>query len=870
MIDADKTWALVVGIDRYDLPEISPLTGAVADAVAAVRWLRSLGVPDQHIYLNASPAAKARALLEGVNITIADNARFASIWASIFKLDKIDDGKRLFVFLSGHGLYQLSDGRLFLTQEYGVDSNWSANLGLEEFQKFFLSMKFAEQFLFFDGCQNYDTTPGRTSAVAANGPPIKNRIPIEANGLVACFAASQNEVAIEVKGRGAMLGPLLEELQVSHLANLSAYDPRQTAIAYDWKSGSRALDLRKLFFDFIKPQVEKKASDADRRQTPLLEVYGAAGGWPELRILDLPAVATALLKIEVDPPESIEAIEQIIVSARLPHRDYYLPPPAPLNLPDACRVPNGATVEPSCSLNPFTPWVLKETPPKFTVARPEHDAVFKLERMAVMPRPSTRGMLNLPDDWPQVLRSNEAERVNIRLLSRDGKQTSISPDAYNEIAAQANLEMPIETGNEHGIRMIRYIYGPDFVVPKRASKSSGRLVEGWARALARHRPEKIDRVAVIPPGKLFPDYKPNLEFRMPSGGARQLGGFLSEARVVFIERAGSVRSTSQWSDDGEFSLGALEDLKCIRAEPGYQRVTVDLPWGSWTNFVDVPRDGVVTCELPPRVGLPPLRNSVPRGAKGSPGSVAHVISTATNGWSEGVDFEQFRAGRVLSIPFKHLPEDSRYMTFPWPVGGRMAIDIAGNFPRVEPYSTSTTPEWDLLISCGRLEAIASERLASLCQEGSEADDDVFLGVALAYAAYSARSWKDLKAVLHRVSEHSNDILDIALLQAELKSHASTGADHAEEIGRRLTAGELPIFRWGLQLTRRISTVPTLLDQIQAVVSSWSNWTVGFGPRPALSGDAIETVGKSPEVVVDRARLIEQAQSGGNRELDAEA
>ena len=60
MNEARTTWALVVGIDVYADPAIPVLQGAVADALAACRWLRRLGVPDEQVLLHASPSDGVR------------------------------------------------------------------------------------------------------------------------------------------------------------------------------------------------------------------------------------------------------------------------------------------------------------------------------------------------------------------------------------------------------------------------------------------------------------------------------------------------------------------------------------------------------------------------------------------------------------------------------------------------------------------------------------------------------------------------------------------------------------------------------------------------------------------------------------------
>src|SRR5512144_3114631 len=116
MPDPTKSWALVVGIDQYNDAIVPPLDGAVADAVAAVQWLRGIGVPDAQILLHAVPRGPSVAAVAALNLPKASNdASFDAIDASLATLGD-NTGERLFVFLAGHAVYEPSAGRLFLCQ----------------------------------------------------------------------------------------------------------------------------------------------------------------------------------------------------------------------------------------------------------------------------------------------------------------------------------------------------------------------------------------------------------------------------------------------------------------------------------------------------------------------------------------------------------------------------------------------------------------------------------------------------------------------------------------------------------------------------------------------------------------------------------
>ena len=191
MEDASNTWALIVGIESYDFSDVPRLTGPINDAVAAVSWLRELGVPDSNIRLNVAPQDDPRIAALGLVPRTADDI---SIWKSISEIAQVAGGERLFVFLSGHGIYDTeSRQRLFLTQEYAVGNNYAANLDIAKYIDYFRSLSFRRQFLFFDGCQNNSTATGQRSPIVPTGPKSNIFNPVPANGLIACLPPARDK-----------------------------------------------------------------------------------------------------------------------------------------------------------------------------------------------------------------------------------------------------------------------------------------------------------------------------------------------------------------------------------------------------------------------------------------------------------------------------------------------------------------------------------------------------------------------------------------------------------------------------------------------------------------------------------------------------
>ena len=146
------TWALVVGIDEYE--HFTPLTGAARDAAAATRWLLKVGVPKGQILLHAAPSAAAEAEIGALDLPVRGCTQ-PEIETSFVELAE-HTGERLFVFLMGHGFYEPTEGRVFLTQE--SRRNHPANLGIEPYCRWLQGVDFGLQVVIFDGCQNLPYT----------------------------------------------------------------------------------------------------------------------------------------------------------------------------------------------------------------------------------------------------------------------------------------------------------------------------------------------------------------------------------------------------------------------------------------------------------------------------------------------------------------------------------------------------------------------------------------------------------------------------------------------------------------------------------------------------------------------------------------
>lgn len=96
-----NTYALVVGIEKYQLGKNYDLGGPVSDALAFVDWLCGQRVPLENIFLFLSPLEQNKSLTTcGVVPHLASSVH---IEEAILNLSKMETGELLYIFWEGHG-----------------------------------------------------------------------------------------------------------------------------------------------------------------------------------------------------------------------------------------------------------------------------------------------------------------------------------------------------------------------------------------------------------------------------------------------------------------------------------------------------------------------------------------------------------------------------------------------------------------------------------------------------------------------------------------------------------------------------------------------------------------------------------------------
>jgi len=825
MNEALTTWALVVGIDKYDSPALPELSGATADAAEFVGWLRRLGVPDAQILLHAAPTDSNRKLLQDLSKPY-DAATEAVIFASINRL-RGETGTRLFIFLSGHGLYDPATRRVFLTQEAGVNGVW-VNLGIDKYIELFLSMPYRRQFLILDGCQNYGWPEDRRSPIGANIYGNLSGFNAQPeNTLVALFGASQDQRAAEIGGRGAFSKHLL--------ATIDLDTPGLDAVDFDFSSGARSIDIRKAM-DLVIPTVQ---TDAQALSPPLLQVpqvgvYGRGQSERTLPICRLADIETSQFHLDVQPPEAVTDVRlvQVAIDAD-PYWARVLKPPPQVAVPVVSVLPKGEKVIAECRVREDAPWDAVSGRYEFR-AETDNTQTFYLQ-------PRT----------PAGAPSGPIDGISVKIRGAQGQPIPAMPsvDGYREAGQKLGLGVTPDQGDEvaKGVVITPHEDGPDFDVAAGAADPE-HVASAWAIAIKDIVPSELT-IATTIRGSAPLTREPNLELRFPEGGAHRLAGVLVDEPAVYIVSAGEANDEPQQP----VSLRALEKEPAVVVDAGHVRVRIVLPWGSWSGSAQVPQRGKAWLQLPDAIGTPPLRvqlykevnryGSYILGTEGNRPSGRLRQSILSDASTDLVDGDPQSAAWALVAPetanqssFRIAAlSGSRTLTFPLP-NRPVAIDRSSGGLRVEPLSPMPVAEWDLLVATGRLDALNVDQAIELTRQ-KWVDD--LLGLAGAYAIFAAQSWRHLDEVLGNLYGLGHRSLDLDLLR--VAQHPKEGQMLSNDALNRLHSwaeeGAVPWFRWGVPLLLDLLTKappdPHFIQWQEALqrlalgispISAWTSWT----------------------------------------------
>jgi hypothetical protein len=791
MRKAATTWALVIGIDEYEGSSIKRLTGAARDAAAVVGWLRALGVPDTQIFLHAAPSADATPVVDGLGIP-RQGCTVREIWQSVTKLSKCS-GSRLFVFLSGHGLYEPGSKRIFLTQEATEDA--MANMGIDLYSDMFRSWDFPEQFLVMDGCLNQPYSPAvRSSVVAQFGLGVAPKVPRSDTTLTSCFAARHGELALEEDGHGLFMSQFL--------ATLDPARPNPRVVDFDDTDGIIRLDVRRAVLDVVSPTVTRLAWDRyHRKQTPGVSVQGAGEAWPALPIVEIVPQRTATVRILVDPGAESRAVEEIRIDSDDTgwRRWEPVPPADEVQVPIRSVVPVGTRLTVRCKLRPGSSW----TAPSMYALTADDDKDFPIQLLAA----PTVGEL-LPTGW-----------IRIAPVVAPGRPfQEVTADQYESVRA-ATAGLPVGGS----VRMTEHESGPVISFRPEDSATASTMAEVVARVLDEASPPDVN-AAVISDRPLAPAA---VRLLFPPGGAAAVAGFLKDSATLSI--GGTTRVVQ-----------AAADHPVVPVHPGIVPIELRLPWGAWSDQVQV-RDGETRDVTVPAIGVPPLRIRaavenwlIDQQILSSTGVVSTRSGNTLVLFDDTGRTTAAAADPLIGSPDMRLPAGDpppgpvRAFTVPsrpgepppgtpgrgpWGAGialthdhGRVVLPLSPATPilvtlsdgmRAEPLSMQPSRTWDLLVSAGRLDAVGRAEMERLTHAKWS---DPLLGLAGAYACLVQEDYRYLDVVLANLRRLEPDLPDIAILRAA-RLHAEDEKEDVVAPALRKLAGAraVPVFRWGVPL-----------------------------------------------------------------------
>jgi Caspase domain len=794
---AGDTWALVVGIDDYADPQIPKLRGAVADAVAFADWLRAIGVPDRQVLFHAAPTRASRKYLKGRK---PEKASAVAINDSIVALEKVAGGKRLIVYLAGHGVYEPTAGRLFLVEEFTQDT--PMNMSLDRYVQRFLAMPFERQFLFVDGCQNLPYSESQRQEIVGEMYGGRNpRAPVVGNRLVACYAASMGELAREVEERGLFTRYLLEAIDPE--------SPATEGVFLDFVTGRTFVDVRRAVTDYVGPSVREEARDTP--QTP--QVQAVPGETQDVSpFYDFRAdVPPGKLTVQIDPGEAVTQIEGVYISVsdrRLWSFSRPRPPERQLAAPFDVHVPVGLDVKANCLLRRDSPWA--GTLEKQLQVAAETSVIFKLTPPAQVPT---------------------AHTVDVRTVDPAGV---VLKDQFSYSDVEAELSVGGAGIGAPGVRMDHREIGPVFTPAEGASLeallASRRMAGEWAQAILKLTPDGVG-VSTILTGPPPDSLRPRLLIGLPRGGAAALAGPLAGSRLAWVGPPGNAPA-QPLSDHQNVpharSITSLE-LAEIEVEPGHVLVRIDLPWGSWSSAPEALPGDVTSVEIPSSIGDPPLRvrlfpelarrGSLLLGVGGR--APAPVLGNGLHA-KEHVKFRSTRKGSAswaFSAPAEswlRRPGAVGIVTaggwsFPFLYQRSLGFSRVGRHVQIEPLSAVPSTSWDLLLARGLLDALPADAATQLTYDKWR---DALLGLAGAYAVYALpadkRTIPFLETVLRNLRMLSKRrggtrVPDLELLSAALtvRTEEHVLPEDRQRLERWAMRRAVPVLRWGVPLAVRL-------------------------------------------------------------------
>lgn len=213
VVSPERTIALLVGVERYEVAAAWDLDGPALDAGRFADWLLDCGVPQNSIHLLASALPENERQLAGVKVPIrpADSATVRQVLTRELPVAPCD---LFFFYWGGHGVIDARNTRrlFYADASYADKRNLDLTALMESLSSGFFSGQ-RSQLLVVDACQNLVSELRMVHTLPAETFPVG--APVAGRELDVMIAASSGEVAINIDSRktGVFSETVLNELR---------------------------------------------------------------------------------------------------------------------------------------------------------------------------------------------------------------------------------------------------------------------------------------------------------------------------------------------------------------------------------------------------------------------------------------------------------------------------------------------------------------------------------------------------------------------------------------------------------------------------------------------------------------------------------
>lgn len=215
-----KTYALIVGIEKYESPSAPPLNGPANDAIDFANWLLDREIPHENIYLFVSPLEENSNVLQKTKLKTIEAANKENI-IRVINYNLLNEGvcgELLYVFWGGHGIITKSQEtrrRLLFSDTDNINNKTlDFNSLLEALKNSGSNSGFSKQVYLIDTCADAPYTEHfQIVKLEQAGERFSSNRVRRMHEQFVLFASAEYEVAKNQAGTGSFSQAVMEELK---------------------------------------------------------------------------------------------------------------------------------------------------------------------------------------------------------------------------------------------------------------------------------------------------------------------------------------------------------------------------------------------------------------------------------------------------------------------------------------------------------------------------------------------------------------------------------------------------------------------------------------------------------------------------------